>query len=137
MRKTVYRTIRPLKSCLPALALLGLMLHTSSGWATAKVFLLSGETRVGAVLARDGRITVTMTDRLFQHPEESVHRIDHVTGETTLVAGDNVYIRETPEPFATNLAAIPKGCEVRILGYQGDWTEVEVYSGHDLAKGFI
>jgi hypothetical protein len=119
------------------LAVLGLLLQACSGWAIAKVYLISGDTRVGAVLSRDGRITVTMPDRLFQHPEENVHRIDHVTGETTLVSGDNVFIREKPEPFAPNLVAVPKGCEVGILGYEGEWTQVEVYAGRDYAKGYI
>ena len=106
-------------------------------WAVAKVFLKNGETREGAVLARDGRITIKAVDRLFQHPESAVHRIDHVSGETTLVNTDGVLLKEKPERLSKNLIAIPKGCEVRVTGKEADWTRVEVYGGKSLAEGYI
>jgi len=123
--------------CLTALFFGSLAVLSQPGWGIAKVYLKNGETRQGTVIARDGRITIVGKDRLFQHPESAVHRIDYVSGETTLVTTDGVLLREKPEKFGRNLIAIPKGCEVRILGHERDWTSVEVYGGKSLAKGYL
>ena len=105
-------------------------------WSIAKVYLKSGETRVGSVMVRDGRVTIHAVDRLFQHPVEAVHRIDYVSGETTLVA-DDVLLREKPEAFSRNLASLSKGCEVRILDHEDQWTRVEVFAGRSRAEGYL
>ena len=106
------------------------------GWAIAKVYLIGGETRLGSVLVRDGRVTIDARDRLYQHPLEAVHRIDYVSGETTLVAND-VLLREKPESFSRNLSSLSKGCEVRVLDHQDQWTRVEVFAGRSKAEGYI
>lgn len=103
--------------------------------ATAKVFLTNGETRVGFVNVRDGRVTIRGEDRLFQHGEEAVHRIEHVTGESSLIGKDNILLRETPQKLAKTLIAVPRGCEVNILDRTGEWVKVEAYGGQH--QGYI
>lgn len=110
---------------------------SSNGWADSKVFLRDGQTRLGYVHVRDGRVTVRASDRLYQHPERAVHRIEHITGTSALIAQDNVSLREKPERLSRTGGLVPKGCEVRILGRQGEWVQVEAYLGRALAAGFI
>jgi hypothetical protein len=108
-----------------------------NAFGVAKVFLMDGQTRLGFINVRDGRVTVRGEDRLFQHSERAVHRIEHVTGETTLIGKDNVLLRETPEVYSKNLVAIPKGCEVIVLESTGDWVKIEVYAGETRSLGFV
>ncbi len=111
------------------------LLHPALVSATAKVFLVNGETRLGAVNVRDGRVTIRGEDRLFQHEEEAVHRIEHVTGESSLIGKDNILLRETPRKLSKTLVAVPKGCEVNILDRTGEWIKVEAYGGQH--QGFV
>lgn len=109
----------------------------SASHGTSKVYMTNGETRVGFTHVLDGRVTIRGEDRLFQFPERAVHRIEHVTGDTSLVGKDDVFLREKPEPLSNNLVFIPKGCEVIILAREGEWVKVEVYGGQRLAQGFL
>jgi hypothetical protein len=120
-----------------AAALLAFFLAPPLAAATSKVYLVNGETRVGFVNIRDGRVTTRAEDRLFQNPERAVHRIEHVTGDTSLAGKDNLLLREKPEKLSKTLVAIPKGCEVIILGHEADWVKIEVYSTESVARGYI
>ncbi|NUN97909.1 MAG: SH3 domain-containing protein [Candidatus Omnitrophica bacterium] len=111
------------------------VLCSSGASATSKVFLTHGETRLGFVSVRDGRVTVRGEDRLFQHAEDAVHRIEHVTGESSLIGKDNILLRETPQKLTKTLIALPKGCEVNILDRTGEWIKVEAYGGQH--QGFV
>jgi hypothetical protein len=123
---------------LAGLALLIVSLwNPPAAWPIAKVYLANGETRVGYVNVRDGRVTVRGEDRLFQNPERAVHRIEHVTGDTALIGKDNILLRESAEKLSKTLVAIPKGCEVIVLGRKNDWVQIEVYGGQTLARGFV
>lgn len=105
--------------------------------AISKVYLIDGQTRVGDVLVRDGRLTVDADDRLFQHPIEAVHRIEHVTGQSTLVTAPEVFMKEKPDKFSRNLTMLPQGCEVVVLDQADEWSQVEVYGGESLLIGFV
>lgn len=108
-----------------------------TSWGESKVYLVNGETRVGFVLVRHGRVTVRGVDRLFQYSEEAIHRIEHVTGETTLIGRDGILLREKPERLSKTLVAVPKGCEVYVLEAEGDWVKIRVYAGRDEAIGYL
>lgn len=140
-----------LKSCLPFRAkrtttqgmvfaclawCLSLFLVDAS-FGTSKVYMTNGETRVGYTHVLDGRVTIRAEDRLFQFAERAVHRIEHVTGDTSLVGKDNIILREKPEPLSNTLVFIPKGCEVIILAREGEWVKVEVYGGQRSAPGYL
>ncbi|MCA9410768.1 MAG: SH3 domain-containing protein [Candidatus Omnitrophica bacterium] len=105
--------------------------------AESKVYLIDGETRLGYTTVRFGRVTVKAVDRLFQHPEEAVHRIEHVTGETTLIGREGILLREKPEKLSKTLIAIPKGCEVHVLDVEGEWVKIRAFAGKDEAIGYL
>ncbi len=110
---------------------------TQRAEAESKVFLVNGETRVGFVQVRFGRVTIKAVDRLYQHPEEAIHRIEHVTGETTLIGREGILLREKPEKLSKTLIAIPKGCEVHVLEVAGEWVKIRVFAGRDEAIGYL
>lgn len=119
-------------------AILSVFLGTNdAAYAESKVYLIDGQTRLGFVNVRFGRVTVKAVDRLFQHPEEAIHRIEHVTGETTLIGRDGILLREEPEKLSKTLIAIPKGCEVHVEEVEGDWIKVRVYAGRDESVGYL
>jgi hypothetical protein len=119
------------------LMVLVLSVPAQPGWSTAKAYMTNGETRVGYIHILDGRVTIRGEDRLYQFPERAVHRIEHVTGETTLVGKDNVSLREKPENLSRNLIFVPKGCEVIVKSATGNWVQVEAYGGKRLTQGYV
>ncbi len=124
---------------LPLLGATLLMMFGISGsvQAESRVYLVNGETRLGFVQVRFGRVTVKAVDRLFQHPEEAIHRIEHVTGETTLIGRDGILLREKPEKLSKTLIAIPKGCEVHVEEVDEDWVKIRVFTGRDESIGYL
>ncbi len=118
-------------------ALLILCGLAETGWPISKAYMTNGETRVGFIHVLDGRVTIRGDDRLFQFPERAVHRIEHVTGDSTLVGKNDVFVREKPEKLSRNLIYVPKGCEVTIKSVTGDWVKIQVYGGTRFTEGFV
>ncbi|MBK7493844.1 MAG: hypothetical protein IPI28_00015 [Candidatus Omnitrophica bacterium] len=81
---------------------------SSASHGTSKVYMTNGETRVGFTHVLDGRVTIRSEDRLFQFPERAVHRIRHVTGDTSPWKR-RCLPPEDPRPLSNNLVFIPKG----------------------------
>ncbi len=110
---------------------------TQPGWTTSKAYMTNGETRLGYINILDGRVTIRGEDRLFQFAERAVHRIEHVTGDTSLVGTGDVFLREKPEKLSRNLIFVPKGCEVIIKSATGNWVKVEAYGGKRRTEGYV